>query len=110
MSNERVRITHNKTDELLADGPLGWGITYFEGNYYISGKYLKTKNFTLSFFPGICPYKFIYVWTDYNFDDTYTENHLGFRYIIPNPLFPFIIFRLALPGHHPSLTVEVYKN
>jgi len=32
---------------------------------------------------------------------------LGWRYIIPNPLFPFIAFRLGLPGNHPALRYEM---
>jgi len=37
-----VQIVHRTSGEVLADGPLGWGITPFEGNFYISRKYLKT--------------------------------------------------------------------
>ncbi|MFT7622279.1 MAG: hypothetical protein ACI9WU_001447 [Myxococcota bacterium] len=31
---------------------------------------------------------------------------LGWKYVLPNPIFPFIWFRLALPGRHPEITVE----
>ena len=59
-----VRITHKPTGILLAEGPLGWGITPFEGNYYIRKQYLKTEAFKLNFIPGLCSYKFLYVWLD----------------------------------------------
>jgi hypothetical protein len=57
-----VRIKHRESGTLLADGPLGWGITPFEGNYYIRKKYLKTDGFRPNYFPGLCIYKFLYVW------------------------------------------------
>jgi hypothetical protein len=38
----QVRITYRPTGEVLAEGPLGWGITPFEGNYYVRRKYLQT--------------------------------------------------------------------
>ena len=31
---------------------------------------------------------------------------LAWMYVLPNPLFPFIWFRLALPSNHPELLVE----
>ncbi len=42
---KRVRIRHRDTGTLLAEGPVGWGITPFEGNLYIARKYLKTDRF-----------------------------------------------------------------
>lgn len=103
---QTVRITHASTGMLLAEGPLGWGITPFEGNYYISRKYLRTTNFKVNFLPGLCPYKFLYVWLDLVLDDGAKEKNLGWLYWLPNPLFPFIWFRIALPGLHPALIVE----
>ena len=35
MANKHVHITHLESGQLLAEGPVGWGITPFEGNYYI---------------------------------------------------------------------------
>ncbi len=31
---------------------------------------------------------------------------LGWLYWLPNPLFPFIWYRVAVPRNHPDLTVE----
>jgi uncharacterized protein (DUF427 family) len=101
-----VRITHRPTGLVLAEGPLGWGITPFEGNYYISKKYLRTDQFKPNFTPGICPYKFFYVWMDLQLPNGSAEKSLGWLYWLPNPLLPFIWFRVALPGSHPSLLVE----
>jgi len=101
-----VRIIHKRTGMLLAEGPLGWGITPFEGNYYISRKYLRTDRFKPNFIPGVCPYKFLYVWLDLTLDDGTREKSLGWLYWAPNPILPFIWFRVALPGFHPALLVE----
>jgi uncharacterized protein (DUF427 family) len=106
---QSVRITHKITGMLLAEGPLGWGITPFEGNYYISRKYLRTAGFKANFFPGLCPYKLLYVWLDLALDNGSREKNLGWMYWLPNPLLPFIWFRVALPGAHPALVVERYQ-
>src|SRR5260370_37130834 len=91
---------------LLAQGPIGWGIAPFEGNYYISRRHLKDALFKANFIPGLCPYKVRYVWMDLLLPDGSTEKTLGWLYLLPNPVLPFIGFRVALPGNHPSLRVE----
>ena len=91
-------------------GPIGWGITPFEGNYYISSRYVRTSGFRSSYVPGLCVYKFIYVWMDLELDDDTRVQGLGWKYVVPNPLFPFIAFRLALPGSHPELRVERFES
>jgi len=50
-----VRITHAPTGPVIAEGPLGWGVTPFEGNYYIRKKHLKTDRFRRTFAIGFCP-------------------------------------------------------
>jgi uncharacterized protein (DUF427 family) len=105
-----VRITHRPTGLVLAEGPLGWGITPFEGNYYVSKKYLCTGQFKPNFTPGICPYKFLYVWMDLHLQNGSKEKNLGWLYWLPNPVLPFIWFRVALPGSHPSLLVERFAD
>jgi len=107
---QSIRITHKLTGMVLAEGPLGWGITPFEGNYYISRKYLRTARFKPNFLPGLCPYKFLYVWLDLVLDNGTREKNLGWMYWLPNPLLPFIWFRVALPGSHPALVVERYQD
>ena len=107
---QSARITHKLTGTLLAEGPLGWGITPFEGNYYISRKYLRTARFKPNFLPGLCPYKFLYVWLDLALDNGTREKNLGWMYWLPNPMLPFIWFRVALPGSHPALVVERYQD
>jgi uncharacterized protein (DUF427 family) len=101
-----VRITHRRTGMLLAEGPLGWAITPFEGAYYVSRRSLRTKRFQPNFLPGVCPYKFLYVWMDLAVGDGSKEKNLAWLYWLPNPLLPFIWFRVALPGTHPALVVE----
>jgi uncharacterized protein (DUF427 family) len=103
-----VRIMHQPSNTLLAEGPLGWGITSFEGNYYISRKYMKTDRFKANFIPGVCFYKFLYVWMDLVFED-YKVRNIAWMYWLPNPLFPFIAFRVAVPGHHPQLSFEKFE-
>ena len=77
-----------------------------EGNYYIGKKYLLTDAFRPNYIPGLCPHKFLYVWLDLVLPDTNTDKSLGWMYWLPNPLLPFIWFRVALPREHPSLLVE----
>ena len=64
MSHKTITITHRPTGVVLAQGPLGWGVTQFEGNYYVSRRHLKDGIFKPNFIPGLCPYKFLYVWMD----------------------------------------------
>lgn len=106
MSN--VRITHRATGTVLAEGPLGWGITPFEGNVYIRRKYLKTDGFRVNFLPGLCIYKFLYVWVDLHLGEGERLRNLAWMYWLPNPLLPFIWFRVALPRRHPEILFEEY--
>ena len=108
MSRKHVRIRHTVSDTLIAEGPLGWGITPFEGNYYISRKYLRTDGFRVNYLPGLCMYKFLYVWMNFTPPDGTVARNLGWKYWLPNPLLPFIWFRVAVPGAHPEISVERY--
>jgi hypothetical protein len=85
---------------------VGWGITPFEGNYYIGRKHLKTTGFKPNFIPGLCIYKFLYVWLNLHLPGGERIKNLGWLYWFPNPLFPFIWFRVAVPQAHPELMVE----
>jgi hypothetical protein len=103
---KRVRISHRPTGTLLAEGPIGWSVTPFEGNFYIRRKFLKTDGFKVNFIPGLCSYKFFYVWLDLMLSTGARLRNLGWMYWLPNPLFPFIWFRVGLPQRHPELDVE----
>ena len=100
-----MKIIYRRTGELIAEGKRGWAITPFEGNWYISGRALKTRGFRTNYLPGLCLYKFLYVWLDFHARDGKTDRNLGWRYWLPNPLFPFIAFRVAVPRRHPELAV-----
>lgn len=101
----RIRVSHRDTGTVLAEGPSGWGITAFEGNLYIQRRYLTTKGFHINFVPGLCAYKFLYVWMDLQLGDERIDC-LAWMYWLPNPLLPFIWFRVALPQSHAALLVE----
>jgi len=102
-----VRITHRSTGEVIAEGPLGlWGIMPFEGNLYISRKCLKTSHLRPNWVPGLCFYKFLYVWLDLRLPDGTREPFVGWMYWLPNPLLPFIAFRPAIPRVSPALQVN----
>ncbi len=103
---KQLRITHKPSGEIIAEGPLGWGIMSFEGNYYIRRKYLKTDGFKVNYLPGLCIYKFLYVWLTFVWPDGKSRN-LGWLYWLPNPLLPFIWYRVAVPGTHPELRIEL---
>ena len=94
----------------MAEGPIGWGITPFEGNFYIRHKYLKTDRLRPNFIPGLCVYKFLYVWLDLVLESGDRFQNIGWLYWLPNPLLPFIWFRVALPGSHPDIFVEEIDN
>ena len=102
MRRREVTITHRPTGTVLARGPVGWGITPFEGNFYVRRKYLRTDALRVNFMPGLCIYKFLYVWLDLRLGERTLKN-LGWLYWLPNPLLPFIWFRVALPRQHPEL-------
>ncbi len=104
----RVRITHSETGTVLADGPLGWGITPFEGNFYIRRKFLKTDRIRANYVPGLCPYIFLYVWMDLRLEEGRRVRNLAWMYWLPNPLLPFIWFRVARPRVHHEIDVEEY--
>ncbi|MEM6989265.1 MAG: hypothetical protein AAF721_02170 [Myxococcota bacterium] len=106
MAKRSIRITHAASDTVLAEGPIGWGITPFEGNYYIRKQYLRTDGFELGFIPGLCFYKFLYLWMDLVLASGERLRGVGWMYVVPNPLLPFIWFRVALPGGHPALRYE----
>jgi hypothetical protein len=110
MSNKFVRITHIPSGTPLAEGPLGWGVTPFEGNLYISKKYMLTDKFKPNYIPGFCFYKFLYVWLDLQLEDGQKSKFLGWLYWLPNPLFPFIWYRVGLPRIHPELLVVEYEG
>ena len=104
----QVRIRHRNSGLLLADGPIGWGITPFEGNFYVRRKFLKTDQFKVNFIPGLCIYKFLYVWLDLRLDGDRRISNLAWMYWLPNPLLPFIWFRVAVPRDHPEIEIEKY--
>lgn len=104
-----IRITHRSSGTKIAEGPLGWGITPFEGNLYISKQYLLTDRFKPNYIPGLCIYKFLYVWLDFVLDDETKVENLGWLYWLPNPLLPFIWYRIAVPRSHPELLIEEFE-
>ncbi len=103
---KQIQIFHRPSKTLLAQGKLGWDITPFEGNYYVRKKCLNGAPFKLSAIPGLCIYKFIYLWMDLQLPDQPNARFLAWKYVIPNPLFPFIWFRTAIYGTHPDIEVR----
>ncbi len=106
MARRQIRITHRASGTILAEGTVGWAITPFEGNFYVARKYLRTTGFKLNFMPGFCLYKFLYVWLDLHLEDGERIRNLGWMYWLPNPLFPFIWYRVGIPQRHAELLVE----
>lgn len=104
----QIRIIHVPSGEVLAEGRRGWEITPFEGNFYISRRALRTKGFAVNWVPGLCPYKFLYLWMNFVSRNGKRETFLGWKYVVPNPLFPFIWFRIGVPQNHPALQVEEF--
>jgi hypothetical protein len=108
-STRLIRITHKPSGEVIAEGPVGWNIMPFEGNYYIRKQCLKTSGFKVNYVPGLCIYKFLYVWMDFHWSGG-KSNSLGWMYWLANPLFPFIWYRVAVPASHPELEIEEMQS
>lgn len=104
----QIRISERSTGTVLAEGLRGWDITPFEGNLYIRSCCFKGEFFKSNYVPGLCPYKGLYVWLDLRLPQGSVVKSMAWLYWLPNPLFPFIWFRVALPGSHPDLLVEEY--
>lgn len=103
-----IRISDRSTGTLLAEGRRGWDITPFEGNYYIRAHCIRRNFFKCNYIPGICPYKGLYVWLDLQLPKKSAVKSLAWLYCLPNPLFPFIWLRVALPCSHPDLSIEEF--
>ena len=74
-----------------------------------SKKNLMTNGFRGNTLPGLCVYKFLYMWLDFvPLDGTVVKN-LVWKHWLPNPLFPFIWFRVAVPATDPDIVVEEYE-
>jgi len=107
---KHIRIVHRSSETLLAEGTQGWDITPFEGNYYIRKKCLIDSPFKLSAIPGLCPYKFIYLWMDIQPEGQPRTRFLAWKYVIPNPLLPFIWFRVGIYGTHPDIEIQISRS
>ena len=57
----------------------------------------------------MCPYKGLYMWLDLRLPDARQVRNIGWFYWLPNPLLPFVAFRVALPGNHPNLVAEDWE-
>ncbi len=105
-----IRISDRSTGTVLAEGRRGWDITKFEGNFYIHARCIKGEFFKSNYVPGICPYKGLYVSLDLQLPERPALKSLAWLYWLPNPLFPFIWFRVAVPGGHPGLIVAMSET
>lgn len=110
MSGKQIRIIHRQSGSVVAEGPLGWGITPFDGAYYIRRKYFVRPFFQVNYRPGICPYKFLYFWADLHLESGDTIRNAGWLYWLPNPLFPFIWFRFAVSRDDEQFLVDEYAQ
>jgi len=82
-----IRLTHAPSGTILAEGPKGFGgITSFEGDFYVRRKYLRTDALKVNWVPGLCSYKFLYVWLDLRIEGWAPSKFLGWLYWLPNPL------------------------
>jgi len=110
MSRRFIRIRHAPSGSVIAEGPIGWEITPFEGNYYIRRKCLVSGRFHVNYIPGLCIYKFLYVWLDFVTPEEEVIKNLAWKYWLPNPLFPFIWYRVGIAAMHPDIQIEEYEG
>ena len=107
-TGRQIRIRYRPTGLVLAEGKKGWDITPFEGNFYVRSRCIQGTFFKSNYIPGICPYKGLYVWLDFQLPGRSAVKSLAWLYWLPNPLFPFIWFRVALPGSQSDLLIEEF--
>jgi uncharacterized protein (DUF427 family) len=100
---QHIKIIHKASQTLLAEGELGREIAQIEGNYYCQRSCVNLDCFKTNFIPGICIYKFIYVWNDLIINGVREKRFFSWTYWIPNPLLPNIWFRIAIPGGEAEL-------
>ncbi|MCO7227249.1 hypothetical protein [Pleionea sp. CnH1-48] len=100
----KISIVLKSSGEVLAQGQLGTEIRLFEGNYYAKSSALKSTKLRCSYIPGICFYKFIYVWFHVK-DEQHSQRWLAWLYILPNPLFPALWFRVGFAGYDERLEI-----
>jgi len=105
MPADHIRIRHRPSGAIIAEGRIGWSLLPLEASFYIAGRRLCQGRFKSIPVPGLCPYKGIYLWLDYVAPDGTRTPRLGWRYVLPNPLLPFIVWRVALPRRHPAIEV-----
>jgi len=105
---KHIQILHRPSQTLLAQGQQGWDITPFEGNYYVRKKCLNGARFKLTAIPGLCPYKFIYLWMDIEIENHPDARFMAWKYVIPNPLLPFIWYRAGIYGNHPDIEIKAF--
>ncbi|ACB24545.1 hypothetical protein Mrad2831_2555 [Methylobacterium radiotolerans JCM 2831] len=98
-----LKVVHRASGTVLAEGPTGWGMTRFDGGIYIRRRHLVGGTFSVGIVPGLCVYKGFYLSLDYTPPDGPVERALGWIYVVPNPLLPFIWYRVAVPKDHPAL-------
>jgi uncharacterized protein (DUF427 family) len=107
---KHIQIFHRPSQTLLAEGNTGWDITPFEGNYYVRKKSLNSDVFKMTVIPGLCIYKFIFLWQDILIKDQPNARFLAWKYVIPNPIFPFIWYRTAIYGGHPDIEIKTLET
>lgn len=78
-------------------------MTRFDGGIHIRRHHLVGEAFPLCIVPGLCVYKGIYLSLDYKPPGGSVERGLGWMYVVPNPLLPFIRYRVPVPSDHPEL-------
>jgi uncharacterized protein (DUF427 family) len=105
-----VRVVHKETNTLIAEGIMGKGITVLEENVYIRKKLIKSGVFKPTYKPGLCSYKGVYVWMDFVFDSGEKAKKMGWMYWLPNPLFPFIWYTIAIRLNHPELKITANEE
>ena len=100
------RIWHRPSGTLLVEGLKGWGITPFEGNYYIRKMYLKGDFFCRTLIPGLCPYKGIYHWLNLDLPDGQHEDNAGLALYHSKPIVPIYRLSPGASGKPPCIAVR----
>lgn len=102
----KFKLTHIKTKKIIAEG-IEKDIYRLEGNYYIKESAFKQGIIVNTYLPGLCFYKFIYVWVNIKISDKLILKSFGWKYILPNPIFFKIFKRIGIPINQDEIQLEI---
>lgn len=105
---KKFKLIHIATGKILAEGEKK-DFFQLEGNYYLKEFTFKEGVVVNTIIPGLCFYKFIYIWVNIKVSDKIILKNFGWKYIIPNPIFFKIFKRIGIPIYQDEIKLETFN-